>query len=92
MKRTVLIALAAVALAVVAYAQMAPPSGTPGEGPMMPRMGPMPAAPAIAADAGYLYILRGNEIIKVNASNLEVVLSKRLPKPEPPPMPPAPEN
>lgn len=77
----VLICIAA-ALAVAAYAQMGQRVGPPGP---MPQFGPGPIS--IAADGGFVFVLRGPELIKIKASDLTVVATTTLPKP-PEPEPP----
>jgi hypothetical protein len=82
------LALAAVLLlvvAVVAYAQMAPPNPPPG-GPGIGRQLPV-VPPVMVAQGDFLYILRGNQLTKVKASDLEVVAQKQLPVPRPPQAP-----
>lgn len=76
----VLICLAA-ALAVVAYAQMGQPGRPVGPGPM-PQMGPAPIS--MVADGGFVFVLRGPELIKIKASDMTVAGVVLLPKPEQP--------
>ena len=82
--------LALVALAVLAImgwirttpasAQQEPPPPIPPGGP--PRMRPMMMGPAsIAAAGNYVYVLRGNTLYQLSASDLSVTNQKALPAP-----------
>jgi hypothetical protein len=84
MKRVVLVAAVLLVLAVVAYAQMGGPPA--GQQPMMPMSHMMmpSGAPIMLAQGDSLFILRGDQLIKVNANTLEVAKSVMLPKPEMP--------
>ncbi|MBI2841933.1 MAG: hypothetical protein HYX78_00880 [Armatimonadetes bacterium] len=92
MKRSlsVLVVAAILLAAVVAYAQMTPwgdnnepPNLPPGPHRMLP-----PPSPVMLADNGYLYILRGEQLVKVNCSDLSVEKVTMLPRPQPPQPPP----
>ena len=90
MKRSTLLLLVVLvaALAAIAYAQMQPGSGQPPMGP--PRMGMMPpVAPVMLMEGNALFILRGDQLIRVNATSLETKVLM-LPRPEPPTPPNAP--
>ena len=80
----VLVVFAAIALAIVAYAQAPGPMERP---PMM--MGP-PIPPVMVHEGGYLFILRGDQLLKVQAATMAVEKNVGLPRPEPtrPPTPP----
>jgi len=94
MKRTLIALLVAVVLVggVVAYAQMGPqPHGPNLPGPPGINL-PPPPPPVMLVHEGFIFVLRGDQLIKVNpAGQMDIVAVKMLPMPKPPqpPQPPS---
>ncbi len=66
-----------------AAGQADPAAAQPPPGPPMMRGGPA----AIATSGDYVYVLRGNTLFQMKASDLSVVTQKDLPAPSAPPAP-----
>ena len=90
MKRVLLVIVVVLVLAAVAYAQINP-VGVPGTAPPAPRpmrMSPLGPGPVMVAHNGFLFILRGDQLLKVDIGDLQVKAQSTLPRParpEPPP-------
>jgi hypothetical protein len=85
MKTILVLALVVLVVAAIAYAQVGPRIRAE-DNPKPPPGLLLPPPPVIMlADGGFLYILRGDQLIKIEESTLEAKKVMRLPRPEPPP-------
>jgi hypothetical protein len=60
-------------------------AGGGGRGGFGGQMGPMMGASAMAVDAGYVYVLRGNMVFRISTSDMKISGQVELPMPPPPP-------
>jgi len=85
MKTILVLVLVVLVVAAIAYAQVGPRIRAE-DNPKPPPGLLLPPPPVIMlADSGFLYILRGDQLIKIDESGLQVKAVTRLPRPEPPP-------
>ena len=91
MKRVLLVIVVVLVLAAVAYAQISPGVPVPRTAPRAPRpmrMAPLGPGPVMVAHNGFLFVLRGDQLLKVDTGDLQVKAQSTLPRPAPPEPPP----